>query len=122
MCFLLYPSLATSGDMNLTLGPARELSFLLFLLPTSLCMLKSQLILLPLGNQEWGPSTLQPNLWGTRHEGPPLFIPVVLEGQQLKMSLLLYSKSPMYERVSFQEHVPKSNLFLSPTKLAQVPN
>ena len=108
--------------MNLTLGPARELSFLLFLLPTSLCMLKSQLILLPLGNQEWGPSTLQPNLWGTRHEESPLFIPVVLEGQQLKMSLSLYSKSPIYERVSFQEHVPKSNLFLSPTKLAQVPN
>ena len=87
--------------MNLTLGPARGLSSLLFLLPTSLCLLKSQLILLPLGNQEWGPSTLQPNLWGTRHEGSPLFIPVVLEGQQLKASLLLYSKSPMYEPVLF---------------------
>ena len=29
-----------------------------------------------------------------------------------------YSRSPMYERVPFWEHVHKSNLFVSPTKLA----
>ena len=28
-----------------------------------------------------------------------------------------YSKSPTYERVLFQERIPKSNLFVSPTKL-----
>ena len=30
----------------------------------------------------------------------------------------LYSKSPTYEWVPFWEHVRKSNLFTSPTKLA----
>ena len=29
-----------------------------------------------------------------------------------------YSKSPTYEGVVFQECIPKSNLFVSPTKLA----
>ena len=29
-----------------------------------------------------------------------------------------YSKSPAYEWVPFWEHVQKSNLFISPTKLA----
>ena len=30
----------------------------------------------------------------------------------------VYSKSPTYGRVQFQECVPKSNLFVSPAKLA----
>ena len=33
-----------------------------------------------------------------------------------------YSKFPTQERALFQEHVGKSSLFLSPTKLAQIPN
>ena len=32
-----------------------------------------------------------------------------------------YSKSQTYEQVLFQEYLCKSNLFVSPTKLAQVP-
>ena len=35
---------------------------------------------------------------------------------------LAYSKSLMYKGVLSQECVPKSSLFISPTKLAQVPN
>ena len=33
-----------------------------------------------------------------------------------------YSKSPTYEQAPFQEHVLKADLFISPTKLALVPN
>ena len=33
-----------------------------------------------------------------------------------------YRKSPTYEQVPFCEHICKSNLFISPTKLAWVPN
>ena len=33
-------------------------------------------------------------------------------------NFMQYSRSPTYERVQFREHVHKSNLFVSPTKLA----
>lgn len=33
-----------------------------------------------------------------------------------------YSKSPTYEQVLFREYSYKSNLFVGPTKLAQVPS
>ena len=34
----------------------------------------------------------------------------------------MYSKPPTYEQVLFWEYIHKSNLFVSPTKLAYVPN
>ena len=33
----------------------------------------------------------------------------------------IYNKSPIYKWVPFQEHIHKSSLFISPTKLAKVP-
>ena len=33
-----------------------------------------------------------------------------------------YRKSPAYEQIPFREHIQKSNLFVSPTELAKVPN
>ena len=33
-----------------------------------------------------------------------------------------YSKSPIYEQVLFWKHIPKSTVFISPAKLAYVPN
>ena len=38
--------------------------------------------------------------------------------QACTLKFSLYSKSSTYEQVSFQEHVHKTNLFLSPAKLA----
>ena len=43
-------------------------------------------------------------------------------GTLIEIALNMYTKSSIYEQIPLWEHVCKSNLFISPTKLALVPN